>query len=345
MVGAVLAGDGLERIAEIRHSARRRAGRGDRAAAGHAGGGMGAVRALRSAPARRRQARASVGGDGRGADRLRRARARRRADARDRRQRPTPASTCTWRPSPRSPRSRSPRRATRPSRRCAARSSRSCARARTSRPRDIVRRARRLGTDLSEGAVALVADPQGRAPGRLLAAIAAERADALAQTVGDRVYALIPAIGRGGAPGRARGWAARRRSGSPPATPTRPTCGARSRRPSSCSRSPPAAHAPEQDIGGGTYRLLFRVLASHPEEVRSFYEDTVAAVVRYDEQYTTELLGHARGLPRPELQHERDGAGDLRPPPHRLATGSSGCASSPASTRSRPRTASGSASG
>src|SRR3954471_9248899 len=57
---------------------------------------------------------------------------------------------------------------------------------------DVVRRARRLGCDLAEGAVALVADPQGRAPGRLLAAIAGERSDALAQTVGDRVYALIP---------------------------------------------------------------------------------------------------------------------------------------------------------
>src|SRR4051795_1639929 len=39
-------------------------------------------------------------------------------------------------------------------------------------PHDIVRRAARLGTDLSEGAVALVADPpSGRAPGRVLAAI------------------------------------------------------------------------------------------------------------------------------------------------------------------------------
>ena len=35
----------------------------------------------------------------------------------------------------------------------------------------------------------------------------------------------------------------------------------------------------QEDIGTGTYRLLFRVLASHPEEVRSFYEDTVAAIV------------------------------------------------------------------
>ena len=41
----------------------------------------------------------------------------------------------------------------------------------------------------------------------------------------------------------------------------------------------------------GTYRLLFRVLASHPEEVRSFYEDTVAPIVRYDDQYATDLVG------------------------------------------------------
>src|SRR2546429_8820228 len=50
----------------------------------------------------------------------------------------------------------------------------------------------RLGTDLSEGAVALVADPQGRSPGRLIATIAGERQDALAQVVEGRVYALLP---------------------------------------------------------------------------------------------------------------------------------------------------------
>src|SRR5881227_2370679 len=58
---------------------------------------------------------------------------------------------------------------------------------------DIVRRARRLGTDLSEGAVALVADPQGRAGGRIVAAITGERPDSIVQPLGDRVYALIPA--------------------------------------------------------------------------------------------------------------------------------------------------------
>jgi sugar diacid utilization regulator len=156
-------------------------------------------------------------------------------------------------------------------------------------PADLVRRARRLGTDLSEGAVALVADPQGRAPGRLRAAISAERSDALAQTVGDRVYALIPSTVE-----EARRVATR--------LGRQATVGISSRYadPADLRRALEEAElvlevtaggqAPEQDIGGGTYRLLFRVLASHPEEVRSFFEDTVAAVVRYDEQYTTELL-------------------------------------------------------
>jgi sugar diacid utilization regulator len=155
---------------------------------------------------------------------------------------------------------------------------------------DIVRRARRLGTDLSEGAVALVADPHGRAPGRLLAAIAGERSDALAQTVGDRVYALIPSTVE-----EARRVATR--------LGRQATVGVSSRYtdPGDMRRALEEAElvlevtaggaAPEQDIGGGTYRLLFRVLASHPEEVRSFYEDTIAPVVRYDEQYTTELVG------------------------------------------------------
>jgi sugar diacid utilization regulator len=154
---------------------------------------------------------------------------------------------------------------------------------------DIVRRARRLGTDLSEGAVALVADPQGRAAGRLLAAIAGERSDALAQTVGDRVYALIPSSVE-----EARRVATR--------LGRQATVGISSRYsdPADLRRALEEAElvlevtaggaAPEQDIGGGTYRLLFRVLASHPEEVRSFYEDTIAPVVRYDAQYTTDLV-------------------------------------------------------
>ena len=43
-------------------------------------------------------------------------------------------------------------------------------------------------------------------------------------------------------------------------------------------------------MGSGVYRLLFRVLASDPDEVRRFYEDTVAPLVDHDEQYRGDLL-------------------------------------------------------
>jgi sugar diacid utilization regulator len=157
-------------------------------------------------------------------------------------------------------------------------------------PEDVVRRGRRLGIDLSGGAVALVADPDGRAPGRLLAAIAAEAPNAIAQRVGERVYALLP-----GTVEEARKLATRLGRNT--------TVGISSRynEPSDLRRALEEAElvlevtagggAPEQDVGEGTYRLLFRVLASHPDEVKSFYEDTIAPVVKYDEQYSTDLLG------------------------------------------------------
>src|SRR4051794_28534416 len=142
-------------------------------------------------------------------------------------------------------------------------------------PSDIVRRAHRLGTDLSEGAVALVADPQGRAPGRLLAAIAGERSDALAQTVGDRVYALIPSSVE-----EARRVATR--------IGRQATVGVSSRYtdPADLRRALEEAElvlevtaggaAPGQGIGGGAHPPPVPVVASPPEEVRSFYEDTIA---------------------------------------------------------------------
>jgi sugar diacid utilization regulator len=40
----------------------------------------------------------------------------------------------------------------------------------------------------------------------------------------------------------------------------------------------------------GTYKLLFQVFAEKPEELTSFYEQTLAPLVRYDEQYQTELV-------------------------------------------------------
>ncbi len=41
----------------------------------------------------------------------------------------------------------------------------------------------------------------------------------------------------------------------------------------------------------GTYKLLFQIFADRPEELISFYDQTIAPLVRYDEQYQTELVG------------------------------------------------------
>lgn len=158
-------------------------------------------------------------------------------------------------------------------------------------PDDIVRRARRLGCDLAEGAVGLCADPGERAPGRLLASIAAEQPGALAQTVGGRVYALLP-----GPLERARKVANHLGRQALVGLSSHYSDSADVRRALEEAElvlgvTAAGGGPPGDEIGEGTYRLLFRVLASHPEEVRSFYEDTIAPLTRYDEQYSTDLVG------------------------------------------------------
>jgi sugar diacid utilization regulator len=165
-------------------------------------------------------------------------------------------------------------------------------------PDEVVRRAARLGCDLSAGAVALCAELTSDRPRHVVATIAEDAPGALAQHLDGRVYALLP--GAGDPPeqvlARARGLAERLRRHGVVGLSSFYTD------PGELGRAIQEAElvldvvrrsgAPiEQDIGTGTYRLLFRVLASHPEEVRSFYEDTVAPVVRYDDQYRTDLVG------------------------------------------------------
>jgi sugar diacid utilization regulator len=158
-------------------------------------------------------------------------------------------------------------------------------------PADVQRRAARLGCDLSGGFVALCADPNGRGPGRLVAALISEAPAGLVQAVKGKAYALLP-----GAPDPARRVAARLGSHA--------TVGVSSYRSGAAEASRALEEAelvlgltaagvgpPGAEVGSGTYRLLFRVMASHPEEVRSFYEDTVAPLVRYDEQYASDLVG------------------------------------------------------
>jgi sugar diacid utilization regulator len=174
-------------------------------------------------------------------------------------------------------------------------------------PREIVRRAGRLGCDLSRGAVVLCAELTTDRPRHVVALIGGEYAGSLAQHMEDRIYAILPATGGDGAPEatleRARRLAERLRQHG--------TVGLSSfyTDPGELARAMQEAELvldvlrqsgaggweggrdPLQDIGTGTYRLLFRVLASHPEEVRSFYDDTVAALVKYDDQYRTDLVG------------------------------------------------------
>ena len=164
-------------------------------------------------------------------------------------------------------------------------------------PDEILRRAARLGCDLSRGAVALCAELTTDRPRHVVATIAGEHPGALAQHMegSGRVYALLPGADASATLTAAQRVAARlQRHG---------TVGVSSFYGDAADLGRALQEAElvldvlrrsdvpiAEDIGTGTYRLLFRVLASHPEEVRSFYEDTVAPLVRYDEQYSTDLL-------------------------------------------------------
>jgi PucR family transcriptional regulator, purine catabolism regulatory protein len=157
-------------------------------------------------------------------------------------------------------------------------------------PADVVRRASRLGCNLSNGCVALCADPGERAPGRLLAAIASEQSGALAQSVNGRVYALLPGTVEDAS--RVANRLGRQATVGLSSAYTDPSDVRRALEEAELVLGVTAAGGgPPGEEMGGTYRLLFRVLASHPEEVRNFYEDTIAPLVRYDQQYSTDLVG------------------------------------------------------
>jgi hypothetical protein len=167
---------------------------------------------------------------------------------------------------------------------------------------EVARRAARLGCELPRGALVLVAELRSQMPRGAAGLVEAEWPGALAEPLEDRLFAILPAAGGDDAPERANAQARklvlRLRSHGPAAI-------------SSFYPDPGELHqalreaelvlevvrrdgrlAEQIDAGAvdGVYRLLFRALVSDPEEVRSFYEDTVAPVVGYDRQYRSELL-------------------------------------------------------
>jgi hypothetical protein len=169
---------------------------------------------------------------------------------------------------------------------------------------DATQRAARLGCELVRGAVALTAEIRTGIPGHARALVSSEYDGALAEVIGDRLYAVLPARGADDAPERTLESAARlvrRLRPSGPAAVSSfypdPADLHRALRESELicdliARDERIAESLENDIvGSGVYRLLFRALISDPAEVRSFYDETVEPLVRYDRQYSTDLLG------------------------------------------------------
>jgi hypothetical protein len=169
---------------------------------------------------------------------------------------------------------------------------------------DAARRAARLGCDLVRGAVALTAEIRTGLPGHAKALVTSDYDGALAEVVDERLYAVLPARGADDAPERTLEAAARlvrrlRPSGPAAVSSFYPDPGDLHRALREAEliceligRDERIAESLEDDIvGSGVYRLLFRALISDPDEVRSFYDETVEPLVRYDRQYSTDLLG------------------------------------------------------
>jgi sugar diacid utilization regulator len=162
----------------------------------------------------------------------------------------------------------------------------------------------RLGCDLARGAIALVAEISSASPSHATALVEAEYEGSLAELVDGRLYAILPARGGDDAPERTLQAAGRianrlRKHGVAAVSSFYPDPGELHRAIKEAelvldvvTREPEIAEALDQGIAAsGVYRLLFRALISDPDEVRSFYRDTVEPLVRYDNQYRSDLLG------------------------------------------------------
>ncbi len=168
---------------------------------------------------------------------------------------------------------------------------------------EVTARAAKLGCDLARGAVALVAELHTSRPSHAAALVEGSYDGAVAELIEGRLYAILPARGGDEAPERSLAEATRlahrlRRHGeaAPSSFYADPGDLHRALREAelvleAISRDERIAEALDEGIAAsGVYRLLFRALISDPDEVRSFYHDTVEPIVLYDRQYRSELL-------------------------------------------------------
>jgi hypothetical protein len=155
-----------------------------------------------------------------------------------------------------------------------------------------IRRAGAEGCDLSDGLAACATELRSSRRAEALAVVSEQCPGALGELVGPRLYVLLPG-GRGG-----EKLAERLRAYGPTAVSSSYVDAADLARAlheaelmlEVLAREGDTAREIESGAGSEVYRLIFRVLASHPEEVMSFYEDTVAPIARYDDQYRGDLV-------------------------------------------------------
>jgi hypothetical protein len=155
-----------------------------------------------------------------------------------------------------------------------------------------LRRAALAGCDLRDGVVACATELRSSRAREAIAVAQEECPGALAELVGNRIYVALPPRGP------SEGLAERLRAYGPTAVSSRYGDGRDLERAlheaelmlDVVARDSETAREIESGSGAEVYRLLFRVLAARPEEVLSFYEDTIAPVARYDAQYQGELV-------------------------------------------------------
>jgi hypothetical protein len=179
---------------------------------------------------------------------------------------------------------------------------------------EIVRRASRLGCDLTHGALAFVGEVRSSRPRYVATLVRSEHpgavvevlmpdagAEASAEEPPPRIHAILPVPpcddGEERVLASARSLARRLRPHGPAAFSS--VCSSPGELGRAMSEAELALEVVSGDermaaqlaegMGNGVYRLLFRALAAEPAEVRHFYDETVEPLVAHDREYRTDL--------------------------------------------------------
>lgn len=151
-----------------------------------------------------------------------------------------------------------------------------------SRIDDVLRRTGLPGRDLADGLAALCAEPRQVTAESLVASVEQSCPQAFAEVVGGRLFALVP-----GRPAAAQRLAERLsdRAGVFLSSHYGEPGDARL----ALEEAELLAAAGASAAAAHTFRLLFRLGASQPEQLRRFGEEVLGPVVRHDARHATEL--------------------------------------------------------